>query len=64
MRHWSVDVEELKKDPHAYAVWELEQAVNFGIKEGKIKKSALAAHWSQLNLDPHKRKFLELVFNA
>jgi hypothetical protein len=34
MKNWSVDVNELKKDKGKYAVWKLEQMVNFGL-DGK-----------------------------
>ena len=61
MRHWSVDTSELEKDPVAFAVWKLEQAVNFGIRDGKISKKELQAHWDRLDLEEHKRKLLSLV---
>ncbi len=61
MKHWSVDTMELQKSPGAFVAWELEQAVNFGIRDGKIKKSKLKKYWNNLNLDPHKKKFLELA---
>lgn len=61
MKHWSVDTRELEKNPDALAVWELENAVNFGIREGKIKKRDLLAHWNALDLDPHKKEFLSLI---
>lgn len=61
MNHWSVDTTELEKDPEAFARWELEQAVNFGIRDRKISEPALRAHWEKLDLDPHKKKFLALL---
>ena len=61
MQHWSVDTGELKKDPKKYAIWRLENAVNFGIRDGKISESELRNHWNELDLDPHKKKFLAML---
>jgi len=61
MKHWSVDASVLGNDPDALAVWELENAVNFGIRDGKIKRQKLLAYWNKLDLDPHKKKFLSLI---
>ena len=61
MKHWSVDQEELKKDPQALAIWKLEQAVNFGLGDGKLKRDDLRTYWDKLDLDPAKKKFLELA---
>jgi len=58
MKHWSVDEEQLKKDPQAYAIWRLEQRINFGIGEKKIDRNLLTKYWDQLDIDPHKRKAL------
>ena len=61
MKHWSVDASVLGNDPDALAVWELENAVNFGIRDGKIKRQNLLVYWNKLDLDPHKKKFLSLI---
>lgn len=61
MKHWSVNARALQNDPNALAVWELENAINFGIREGKIKRQDLLAHWDMLELDPHKKRFLSLI---
>ena len=63
MKHWSVDTEKLKKNPEAYAIWELEQMINFGLRSGKIKRLELSRYWNKINLDPHKKKFLKLILN-
>ena len=60
-RHWSVDTTELEKDPQALARWRLEQAINWGMRDGKINESELRAQWDTLDLDPYKRKFLSLL---
>ena len=61
MKHWSTDTTELYKDPEAFAVWSLEQAINFGLGGKKIKKFELKQYWNLLDLDPYKKKFLSLI---
>lgn len=61
MNHWSVDTTELEKDPRKYVIWRLENAVNFGIRDGKISARELKDHWDDLDLDPNKKKFLALL---
>jgi len=61
MYNWSVDLKELKKDKKAYAVWHLEQLVNFGLGREKIDKKQLKKYWQFLHLDPAKKKYLSLL---
>jgi len=61
MYNWSVDTKELKKDKQAYTIWRLEQLVNFGLGEEKIKESELRENWDKLDLDPRRKKFLEFL---
>ena len=61
MRNWSVDTKELKKDKIKYTIWRLEQEVNFGFGNKKIKKSQLKKYWPLLNLDAKKKKFLSVL---
>ncbi|MFZ2886387.1 MAG: hypothetical protein WA021_01055 [Minisyncoccia bacterium] len=61
MQHWSVDTTELEKDPKKFAIWRLENAINFGIRDGKIGRQELEDNWNDLVLDPHKKKFLALL---
>lgn len=60
-RHWSVDETELKKDPERYAIWRLEQRINFGLGEQKINKEELKKYWGRIDIDPFKRKALSLA---
>ena len=60
MRNWSVDIKKLRKNKEEFAIWKLEQMVNFGLGGKKIKKSELKKYWKILNIDPAKRKFLSL----
>lgn len=59
VKHWSVDEKELKKDKNSYAIWRLEQAINFGL--GKINKRELLKYWDKLDIDPEKKRFLSLL---
>lgn len=63
MNHWSVDKKELEKNPEKLAVWNLENAINFGMRDGKIKREILLKYWHLLDLDPWKRKFLSLLLS-
>lgn len=63
MYNWSTDEKELKKDPEKYAIWRLEQMVNFGLDGERIDREELKKYWLKLNLDPHRRKLLELFLN-
>ena len=58
--HWSVQTNELKKDPQKFAIWRLEQRINWGIGEGKISKKELIKYWHKIDIDPLKRKALSL----
>lgn len=61
MRNWSVDIREFKKDTRAFALWRLEQLINFGIGSEKISRRQLKKYWDILDIDPHKRAFLSLL---
>lgn len=63
MYNWSTDQKELKKEPEKYAIWKLEQMVNFGLNGDKIDKKELKKYWPKLNLDPHRRRLLEVFLN-
>lgn len=58
MRNWGVDTTELQKDPEQFAIWRLEQLINFGTGGEKISAEALRASWDRLVLDKDKRQFL------
>lgn len=61
LMHWSTDTKILKKNPKKYAVWQLEQAVNFGLGSKKIKQADLKKYWSKLRLDPAKKNYLQFL---
>ena len=60
MRNWSVDIKKIRKNKEEFAIWKLEQTVNFGLGGKKIKRKELKKYWKILNIDPAKRKFLSL----
>lgn len=64
MYNWSVDEQELKRDPKRHAVWKLEQQVNFGLGDQKISERELRTYWSDLSLDPWRRRFLNLLLHG
>ncbi|MEK7190364.1 MAG: hypothetical protein AAB661_01205 [Patescibacteria group bacterium] len=61
--HWSVDTTVLKKDEEAFAIWDLEQRINWGIGEGKINKKNLLKYWDKIDIDVFKRKALFLALS-
>jgi hypothetical protein len=61
MHNWSVDITELKKDKKKYAIWRLEQMVNFGLDGKKIRHEEIKKYWKFLDLDPTKKKYLKML---
>lgn len=61
MYNWSVDENQLKKSPEKYAIWRLEQLLNFGLNGEKIKKSILLKYLPDLHIDPARREFIHLL---
>ncbi|MCX6723648.1 MAG: hypothetical protein NT155_00545 [Candidatus Staskawiczbacteria bacterium] len=60
MKNWSTNIKELKKNKDKFAVWKLEQLINFGLGKEKLNLNELKKYWSVINIDPAKRKFLSL----
>jgi len=61
MKNWSIDIKELKKDKEKYAVWRLEQMVNFGLDGQKLDGRELKKYWPKLRIDPRKKKYLAML---
>lgn len=61
MYNWSTDTTELQKDPEKYAIWKLEQMVNFGLNGEKLNRPLLEKFWDKLTLDPQKKTFLAFL---
>jgi len=61
MNHWSVNTKELEKDRVMFDIWRIEQWVNWGIGNTRIKRADLIKYWSKLDIDPWKRRALSLA---
>lgn len=61
MYNWSVDEAQLKKYPEQYAIWKLEQMINWGLGGEKLDETMLRKYWSKLYLDPIKRRYIEFL---
>ena len=61
MYNWSTDTKELKKDKKKYAIWRLEQLVNFGLGKEKIERKVLEKYLHKLKIPENRRAFLELI---
>jgi hypothetical protein len=62
MRNWSTDTTRLKENPEQYAVWQLEQQLNYGLNDDeKIDGKLLAKYLPVLNIDKDTRNFLEFI---
>ena len=64
MNNWSTDTKKLSKYPEKYAIWKLEQLINFGLNGQKLNFVELRKYFSKLNIDPQKRKYLQSLLNA
>lgn len=61
MYNWSVDINNLNKDPKRAEIWKLEQCINFGLNGEKLNKALVKKYWNRLHLDPARKKFLKLL---
>lgn len=60
MYNWNINTAKLKKDPEKYAIWKLEQSINFGLNGKKLKAEEVKKYWDKLSLDPQRKKLLEM----
>lgn len=60
MYNWNIHTAKLKKNPEKYSIWKLEQSINFGLNGAKLKTEELKKYWNKLNLDPQRKKLLEM----
>jgi hypothetical protein len=61
MHNWSTDTTELKKDKKQYAIWRLEQMVNFGLEGKRISREEIMKYWKNLSLDSNKKRYLKMI---
>ncbi|MDO8590591.1 MAG: hypothetical protein Q7R65_01290 [bacterium] len=64
MYNWTIDENRLKKSKEKHAIWRLEQLVNFGLNGEKIKSKELIKYWDKLQLDPARKRFLQLLLHG
>lgn len=64
MYNWSTDEKQLRGDAEKYAIWRLEQMINFGLNGEKLSEAELRAYWPRLSLDPARRAFLDLLLHG
>ncbi len=61
MYNWNTDTKQLKKDPVKYAIWRLEQLINYGLDGERIEKKELLKYWDKINIDSKKREALSFL---
>lgn len=61
MHNWSTDTKDLKKDKEKYAIWKLEQMVNFGLDGEKINEEELKKNLKKINIDSSRLEFLKIL---
>lgn len=61
MRNWSTDINNLLKYPAQYKKFKLENLINFGTQGKKIRGSLLKKRLNALDIDPKKKKYLEML---
>lgn len=64
MYNWSVNLKKLGKSKRQFQIWRLEQLINFGLGNEKIKKTELKDNFKSLTIDPQKRKYLEFILSS
>lgn len=60
---WDYDIEELKKSESGRRLI-LERQINYGVylsDKEKIKLSEVKKHWHELQIDPRRRRLLQLL---
>ena len=63
MYNWSTDAKKLSRDKDAFALWQLEQKINYGLGSEKLKQKELKKYWRRLQIDPYRRRFFDLLLN-
>ena len=63
MYNWSTDTTALKKNPEKYAIWKLEQLINYGLDGEKLDRKEVKRVWPKIKekLDPYKKRAMEYL---
>jgi hypothetical protein len=64
MYNWSTDEKNLQQEPERYAIWKLEQLLNFGLNGEKISEVELRIYENKLQLDGARRKLVSLLLHG
>lgn len=63
MYNWSTDTKKLSQYPEKYAVWKLEQFINFGLNGQTLNPKELKKYFNKLDIDPQKKKYLSFLLS-
>lgn len=58
MYNWSINITELKKNPHEFKIWRLEQLINYGLNGEKLEEKEVKKYWHKIKIDPKRRELL------
>lgn len=61
MYNWNTNTNKLKGNKEEYVIWRLNQTVNFGLNGSRLNLKSLRKYWPKLDLDPKRKRFLELL---
>lgn len=60
MYNWNINIAKFKKNPEKYAIWKLEQSINYGLNGKKLKTDELKKYWNKLSIDPQRKRLFEM----
>lgn len=58
MYNWSTNTKKLTKNKDKFAIYSLEQAINFGLNGTKLSLTELKKYWKHLSIDSEKKSYL------
>ncbi|OGK18911.1 hypothetical protein A3D80_01480 [Candidatus Roizmanbacteria bacterium RIFCSPHIGHO2_02_FULL_40_13b] len=61
MYNWSTDTTAFKKYPEKYAIWRLEQLINYGLDGKKLDRRLVIKYWDKLRIDMKYRAYLQFL---
>lgn len=61
MRNWYAKKSEESRNDDIGIIWQLNQLINFGITDRKIKINHIRRYWNKLTLDPKRKHFIEFL---
>lgn len=61
MYNWYTDTSNWNRKSPTFQIWKLEQLINFGLNGERLDFKLTRKYWPKLNLDPYRKKFMELL---